>query len=47
MLAFFEIFEAKRAKNGSKNKKKYLVNVFQISILHPTKKIAKILKNHN
>jgi hypothetical protein len=28
MLAFFEIFEAKRAKNGSKNKKKYLVNVF-------------------
>ncbi len=29
-------FEAKRAKNGSKNQKTYLVNVSQISILHPS-----------
>jgi hypothetical protein len=28
ILALFENFEAKRAKNGSKNQKTFLVNVF-------------------
>jgi hypothetical protein len=37
ILVFFSNFEAKRAKNGSKNQKTYLVNVSYISILHPSK----------
>jgi hypothetical protein len=37
ILALFKKFEAKRAKNGSKNQKKYLVNVNLILILHPPK----------
>ncbi len=37
ILVLFSNFEAKRAKIGSKNQKTYLVNVSQISILHPSK----------
>ncbi len=37
ILALFLNFEAKRAKNSSKNQKTFLVNVSQISILHPIK----------
>ncbi len=37
ILVLFSNFEAKRARNGSKNQKTYLVNVSQISILHPSK----------
>ncbi len=37
ILVLFSNFEAKRAKNGSKNQKTYFVNVSWISILHPSK----------
>ncbi len=37
ILALFANFEAKCAKNGSKNQKTYFVNVSQISISHPSK----------
>ncbi len=37
IFVLFSNFEAKRAKNGSKNQKTYLVNVSYISILHPSK----------
>ena len=37
ILVLFSNFEAKRARNGSKNQKTYFVNVSQISILHPSK----------
>ncbi len=37
ILVLFSNFEAKRAKNGSKNQKTYFVNVSQISILRPSK----------
>jgi hypothetical protein len=36
-LALFENFEAKRAKNGSKNQNTYFVNVSYISIFAPIK----------
>jgi hypothetical protein len=35
-VVLFSNFEAKRAKNGSKNQKTYFVNVSYISILHPS-----------
>jgi hypothetical protein len=37
ILPLFQNFEAKCAKNGSKNQKTYLVNVSSISILYPSK----------
>ncbi len=37
ILVLFSNFEAKCARNGSKNQKTYLINVSQISILHPSK----------
>ncbi len=37
ILVLFLNFEAKRARNGSKNQKTYLVNVSQILSLHPSK----------
>jgi hypothetical protein len=37
IFVLFSNFEAKRAKNGSKSQKTYLINVSWISILHPSK----------
>ncbi len=37
ILVLFSNFEAKLARNSSKNQKTYFVNVSQISILHPSK----------
>ncbi len=37
IFVLFSNFEAKRARNDSKNQKTYFVNVSKISILHPSK----------